>query len=141
MPKQPKEKPLGRVTNLTVTRLYNLGNYEHVSYSISAEIPKGTDAEATFNAIVDILYGLKPLRRDYSIARAQRIAGMNPEERAKDNITDEQFEQAKESVAKFGKDVAAQAAALQKFNTLGGTVKHKDAKRNWDHDCDDETPW
>lgn len=40
-----------RVSRISIGRLKNLGNYEHIRYEVTVEIPEGVDATATLKTV------------------------------------------------------------------------------------------
>lgn len=40
-----------RVSRISIGRLKNLGNYEHIRYEVTVEIPEGCDATATLKTV------------------------------------------------------------------------------------------
>ena len=66
-----------RISKITVGRLYNLGNYEHVRYELTVEVKEGESAATAIIGVEKILAGLKPIERcgvpeEHEIERAKR---------------------------------------------------------------------
>jgi hypothetical protein len=79
-------EPVTRISALTVSRLYNLGNYEHVRYEITVQVAPGDSASKALIGAERLLAGLAPLKTLPSlqeIAQLERerdeIAAMTPE--------------------------------------------------------------
>ena len=47
--------PQSRVSKITVGRLHNLGNYEHVRYEVTVELPPGTAPASVVRDLEDTL--------------------------------------------------------------------------------------
>jgi hypothetical protein len=50
------------VTKITVARLYNTGNYEHVRYELTVEVHEGESAALALRGVTSILHRLAPDR-------------------------------------------------------------------------------
>ena len=132
-------KKKSAVTRLTVGRLYNLGNYEHVRYEITAEVPKGGSAKKTLLDIGAILAGLKPQKKPYDYAKMKDALAKLPEALSayeKDNL-----EEWRKTVTQIEAQRNLRMEALDKLDAVGGVSEHKDAKRNWQDSYDDDCPW
>lgn len=136
--KTTKTKPTkkSRITRLTVARLYNLGNYEHVRYEITTEIPPGGSVKQTMLDTWAILKALKPVKKDYQLDQAKEVV-------LKDSSQLSEFEKA--HMDEYQALVKTHAALLQlrnealnKLDDIGGTSVHTDAKDKWQ---DEDTPF
>jgi hypothetical protein len=141
-------KPKSRVSKISIGRVYNLGNYEHVRYEITVDVPEGQSAAKAIVGLEHVIAGLKPLRHineEHELARdAANIERMK-------KYTDEEWQShhghsvgtRKEVIARYVKahreavqrrkaavKIAAKARAL--FDNLNGAEKFKDAKLDWD---------
>lgn len=139
------------ITKITVGRLYNLGNYEHVRYEITAEVPENCSARQAVVGIEKILSGLKPVSCK-SLGDLRRAAEYIQEMKAQ---SDEDFKSRhfsavgtrEEITARYEKQYAVEvetrrlslenaAKARDLFDCLGGASIWKDAKLDWDQeDC------
>lgn len=130
-------KPKSRITTITVARLYNLGNYEHVRFEISAEVPKGGSPKQTLLDISAIAARLKPVKRPYGYDEAVAVLNKAPEQMTEYEKT--HLDEYQEKVTQFSTAKALQKSAFEMLEAVGGTSKHTDAKDNWqdDNDC----PW
>jgi hypothetical protein len=66
-----------QVTKITIGRLYNLGNYEHIRYELAVEIPAGESPATALIGTEKILKALNPKRprsipSDHEIESAER---------------------------------------------------------------------
>jgi hypothetical protein len=50
------------ITKITAARLYNTGNYEHVRYELTVEVPEGESPALALRGVASILHRLKPDR-------------------------------------------------------------------------------
>lgn len=140
------------IAKITIGRLYNLGNYEHIRYELTVELKEGDKARDALIGMENILSGLKPLDR-CGIASEQDIQREEKriEEMRKLPVAewDRQYGHCKgtpsEVIARFEeglkqmKDKRAEAlnrAALSRqfLDNLGGAAFWKDAKDNWETD-------
>lgn len=56
----PKQKTKVKVKTITVARLYNTGDYEHVRYELSADVPKDSSACKVMQGLLAILHACSP---------------------------------------------------------------------------------
>ena len=124
--------PQARVSKITVGRLHNLGNYEHVRYEIAVDIPEGASATQTLGNVERVLAGLdpKPPVSDYDLQRAVAALAKPVDtwpEWERDNV-----ESYSRSVAKDAAWRAEQKLAREALDDIGGTRIYTDAKDSWD---------
>jgi len=147
-----------KVTKITIGRLHNLGNYEHIRYELTAEI-KGVDSPTMtligMEKIIDALNPLRPVNvpsKEESEREANHITRMRI-------MSDEDFKQQylgygskatresyiashekslAEGVDRFKKWKARAAKARELLEDLGGAANWKDAKLGWEEDCPDD---
>lgn len=64
------------ITKITIGRLYNLGNYEHVRYDLTVEVKEGESAATAITGMEAIIAGLAPLSKACikSAGELQRMA-------------------------------------------------------------------
>lgn len=122
-----------RITRLTVARLYNLGNYEHVRYEITAEVPRGGSAKQTLLDTVGILRGLKPLKTPYNLTTAQEVLAKAPAERTE--AEKDRLEEYADVVNQHCGAKALRVIALNKLDDVGGVSVKTDAKDSWGDDA------
>jgi len=138
-----------RTTKITIGRLYNLGNYEHIRYEISVEIGEGQSAATAITGLENILTALNPtmppgVLSDRQIEDAkERIKKV---EAKPDNEVAERHGKCKAlviaeaqkkldaAIVKTTKWNATQRLARRMLDDLGGAEKFVDAKQNWDND-------
>lgn len=123
---------LSKVTRITIARLYSLGNYEHIRFELTAEVPKGGSAKNTLLDLGAIIARLKPLKKPYNYELAKEVANKLFEQRTE--TENERFEEYSKIVTDYEAGRALRIEALGKLDALGGTGKHTDAKDNWDDD-------
>ena len=137
-------KAQARVKGITIGRLYNLGNYEHIRYEIALDLPEGASAARALRNCEAILGALKPQDdpTGYKLSSArQQVA--NPPAIGPDD-TPETIERKKHSLAAAKKVVSAwdrgqkrSAKARDALDKIGGAAIYTDAKERWDS-ADDE---
>ena len=123
-----------RVTRITIGRLWNLGNYEHIRYEITAEVPRGGSPKRTFQDVSSILRGLKPVRAHPHLDEARKVVATQPEERSefeKDHL-EEYCRLIEEHNAKEG----FRKSAIERLDNVGGISERKDAKKDWQDEDD-----
>lgn len=144
------------ITKITIGRLYNLGNYEHIRYDLTVEIKEGESATEAVTALEKIINGLKPLktmaiqspeelkRRAAEIERMQSMPAVEWEHHyghAKGTPS--------EVIERYQRDLDADTLKYQNaqehartarkmFDDLGGTSQWKDAKLDWEDYNDDD---
>ncbi len=138
------------ITKITIGRLYNLGNYEHVRYELTAEIPEGESPRLAVVGMEKILAGMKPVRT-LCVDSEHEIKRMHAEVLKMETIPAEQWARdyghcvgTREEVierykSSYNKAVEQREAALalasrarELFNDLGGAADWKDAKVDWE---------
>ena len=60
MEQQALNLPGPRISRITLGRLHNLGNYEHVRYEVTVELPPGTSPASVARELEDTLNALEP---------------------------------------------------------------------------------
>lgn len=124
--------PQARVSKITVGRLHNLGNYEHVRYEIAVDVPEGASATQTLSNVERVLAGLdpKPPVSEYDLQRANTALAKPMEEWPeweRDNVD--------AYVSYIAKDAAwraEQKLAREALDDIGGTRIYTDAKDKWE---------
>lgn len=141
-----------RISKITVGRLYNLGNYEHVRYDLTVEVPEGDDASAAIVALEHIIAGLSPLKnacikseaeldRDQKeIDEMQTMPVVDWERRyghckgTAREVIERYQAQLNENREKREKALAIAKRARELFSDLAGAEKWTDAKQDWEDD-------
>lgn len=135
--KTAKTKP-ARVTMIEVSRLYNLGNYQNVSYRIAAEVPKGASAKNTLATLAHIVAMLQPIPRPGCLD--QYLDAIKKDDTARSTYEKENLADWSERVAAFRAKELKRDTAIETLDELGGTRTFKDAKNEWE-DPDGDTPF
>lgn len=124
--------PQARVSKITVGRLHNLGNYEHVRYEIAVDVPEGASATQTLSNVERVLGGLdpKPPVSDYDLERSYAALKKPLEEW-------EEWEKGnRETYVNYIERnkawQAEQKLAREALDDIGGTRIYTDAKDKWD---------
>lgn len=138
-----KQTPQTRVSRLTIGRLFNLGNYEHVRYELTVDIAEGKSASVALRNVMRLLRAANPKppvqRYDYDHAKSilsdpnawhKNVA--DPKER-KQRIK-EMVKEAKENIARYDLWAAQRKAAEAMLDNIGCAKAFKDAKLDWEDD-------
>ena len=141
-----------RISKITVGRLYNLGDYEHIRYDLTVDIPEGESAAQAISAVERIMAGLKPLRRQclssetdlaHAAGEIQRMKEASDEiwqrnwghcTGTRPEVIARYEEQHAENTAKRHQAIATAAKARALFDDLAGAEHFKDAKLDWQDD-------
>jgi hypothetical protein len=140
------------VSKITIARLYNLGDYEHVRYELTIEVPAGESPATALIGAENILAGLNPKKpaqvpgHDAIQRHIQRIAEI-------EKMTDDQIaksynkdrvvvlHEARQALVLAENRLAAweshQAHARKLLEDLGGAANWVDAKRDWGFNDDE----
>ncbi len=123
-------KKKSMISRITVGRLFNLGNYEHVRYEITTDIPAGVNVRSSLVSVMKILGGLRPVKLPYNYEHMLATLATPPSE-----LTETE----RDNLDNYRKQVQAVAGAralrdqaLKGLDEVGGTSKHVDAKDKWD---------
>lgn len=130
--------PQSRVSKITVGRLHNLGNYEHIRYEITVDVPEGASASQTISNIGRVLDGLdpKPPVASYDLQRARESLKI-AEEKGEEGL--EEWERNnltayRNYIAKDAAWRAEQKLAREALDDIGGNSVYTDAKDDWVED-------
>jgi len=147
-----------KVTRITIGRLFNLGNYEHIRYDITVDVAPGESAATAMVGLEKIVAGLAP-ERAWGVAshgelelEGRHIEEMRSKFTAADYTEDEfrrrygHFEGTpgeyiqrcaashEANAAKRAKAVQRAASARKLLEDIGGASNWKDAKLDWQDD-------
>lgn len=132
------KKNKATISRITIGRLYNLGNYEHVRYELTADIPAGVKPAAVLVNVLKIIRAVdpKPPSSKYELARALEIvakveASTEIPEHEKDNLN-----LYRDRIRIHANWKANREKALEALDRFGGTEKLTDAKLSWGDDDD-----
>ena len=122
------------VARVTIGRLYNLGDYEHVRYEIAVDVGQDSDAGAVLSELDELLADLKPVQVDHWLKRRLKLvaradAGEDLDEHDLHNLAG-----AREAVSEHNAKLARRESAAQRLSELGGRSEHRDAKEDWDEE-------
>lgn len=132
MPKKTKQPKAGKITSISVSRLYNLGNYQNIKYDLTATIGPSESSEATFRSLHWILQKLKPLREPEckrSYEEAIKLTQEKQSEYQRAHVKEWAEEMAAWTLAKHHR-----SEAVRLLDDLGGTSTYTDHKASWDDD-------
>ena len=137
-------KPI-RCSRITVGRLYNLGNYEHVRYELTVDVPAGNRASIALRNTVRVLAAAnpKPPVSIHEVARAksqlddpqQWHKGVSPK-KERQRMIREMIKEALAKVKLYETWQKQRAKAMELLDRMGAAVEQKDAKLTWEDDSD-----
>lgn len=128
--KTKKTTPKPRVTSVSVSRLYNLGNYQNVKYDLAAEVPKGASAAETLVSLSRILEALRPIRPPDCAGQLEDALKKSEADRSsweKDHLQEWIHENDKHAAK-----LRRRGEAILSLDSLGGTLTFKDNSRDWE---------
>lgn len=128
-------KPKARITSISVSRLYNTGNYTNVKYDLTAEVPEGASAVEALRQMVYTLQCLKPVSKPSCLESFQ--AAVKKTETEQTNYEKENLPEWRERIQEYQTLKANRDAAVLALDDLGGTSIRRDAKNSWDSWDDD----
>lgn len=145
MPEQTSfSLPGPRISRITIARLHNLGNYEHVRYEVTVELPPGTSPASVLHTLDRLVAELEP-RGPYSkseVYLAQRKVSQpepkltdfsdwgSPTERLDEALRERH--RAVQLLKHYDEWRQRRDAAQRRFDEFGGTRVYTDAKDRWD---------
>jgi len=139
-----------KVRTITLGRLYNLGNYEHIRYEIAVDLDPAEDPSEMLIGLSRIMESLKPLEKyqcptERSLERARkdilRHEAMSDEEYEREHFgaTSTRRQYIDFSIAQLKRDTERREEAIAKrekahkmLDALGGAAKWTDAKLDWE---------
>jgi hypothetical protein len=123
-----------KVSKITIGRLFNLGNYEHVRYEVSVDVPEGDSAKDALVGLKRAIESLnpKPPHDSWAIQRAREILAKPASALPQHEISE--IERHKRVISEFEAWQTAQKKSLDYFDDIGGAAKFTDAKENWNDD-------
>lgn len=132
MKRTPRPKPKSRISRITIARLYNIGNYEHVRYELTADVPEGNSAKIAVAKLVKILRGANPKpphsRFEYERAKESISKPLSKMDEM-DHANQRAYRRVVDDVNRWKKQ---REEALDLLHKFGGTADHRDAKLEWD---------
>lgn len=128
----------GRVSSISVSRLYNLGNYQNVKYDLTCEVPRGASAEATLLEIVRIIRALGPIRSPECLPQLESAREKSLTERSE--YQKAHFHEWLAEETSHRMKLNARMRAVHDLDRLGGVATYTDHKMSWQDD-DWDTPF
>lgn len=124
------------VSKITISRLYNLGNYEHIRYEISVDVPAGESAANAAKDLYEILQDLRPNSVSAFTANNAQRTLERPELAADADQTTRMRDLEDRSLArkvfqKWVDEQDRQARARKALDAVGGSIRYHDAKMDW----------
>ena len=146
-----------KVSKITVGKLYNLGNYEHVRYELTVDVKENESAETAIKGIEKLIVGLAPMC-NLGVKTSIDLQRMRAEIEAMKTMPVVDWERryghcegiASEVIQRYQKSYDEELAkttaannrakrARELFDDLGGTAEWKDCKTDWSDDWDDDS--
>lgn len=120
------------VNRITIGRVHNLGNYEHVRFEISVNLTEEDQPGACLAEIYDLLEDLDPTPpvSDYDYQRAKAALGRPDEEW--EEWERGNLEHYQNTVNRFEEHRTRRRSAVEQLNQLKGTARYRDAKDDWE---------
>lgn len=141
-----------RVTRLSIGRVYNLGNYEHVRYEVSVDVASSDSASSVLGTLEAIIADLQPIERTSVRSEAEikrlsdevaKMATMDEETWARYyghctgtrvEVEGRYAEHLAQAMRERAAAVSKREAAKDTLDTLGGSTRYTDAKERWRDD-------
>lgn len=125
-----------KVTALTVARLHNLGNYEHIRYEVTVAVPDAASTGAVLADVTAMLDDLRPNKTSaYELKHARELLAQPVPEAAEPGEAERihsRREHAQKLVDRSDAEEGRIARARAAFDNLGGAQRYTDAKDKWD---------
>jgi ribosomal protein S10 len=123
-----------RISRLTLSRLHNLGNYEHVRYEITVEIPPGNSPASVLREAEQLLEDVNPPRPVSAgdLSRAHAKLKLPAVEGSEWDASER--ETARRRIALHEAWLHQREKMLARFDRLGGVKVFTDAKMDWSDD-------
>lgn len=140
------------VSRISIGRVFNLGNYEHVRYEITVDVAEGGNAEQTLVSLENIIADLKPLENagipsERELKRQtleiERLKALSDEQwqidhqfdvGTREEVTARHVERLAENMRRRAAAIARGQSARQALNQLGGAETYRNAKDQWQDD-------
>lgn len=123
-----------KISRITIGRLHNLGNYEHVRYEISVDIGSDDDAGIVLKNLETVLNDMQinPGVDSWALRNAKEIL-KKPEAELTDHERSN-LDAYRGKVAKVEDAVRRMSLARERLTSFSGTSVFTDAKENWDEE-------
>lgn len=119
------------VSRITVARLHNLGNYEHLRYEITLDLPEEADPGHVLEEVSGVLEDLAPVpKADWHLKQARENIAKHPAERDEYDIRN--LPAHTKAVEEHDEKKRRHDAAAARLTALGGKREYRDAKDDWD---------
>ena len=125
-----------RVSKITVARLFNLGNYEHIRYEITADVPKGGSPKQTLMDALRIVALLKPIPKPYELESYRELLKKDASELTEREK--ERLDSVVKTVGTYDMCVKRRTDAIEMLDDVGGVSVRTDGKAKWE---DDDPPF
>lgn len=132
-----------KVTEITIGRLFNLGDYEHIRYEIKVSVEPNESAQAAFTGVERLLAAIRPkspLKEDFEWHNIRARHDHWTEQDWWKYEGKDGWEKAKvENDNKYAKFTAEHKAWVESqekvralLDDLGAAAEYKDAKLSWE---------
>lgn len=121
-----------RVSKITIARLHNCGNYEHVRYEIAVDVGPSDSAASVLCQVEEILNDLKPGGpvSEYELRRAKEVLAKPASELTDTDMVNMTLYRERIRIA--NEATKKRADAVARLNEFGGSTVYTDAKNEWD---------
>lgn len=118
---------VAKVKTITIAALYNTGNYEHVRYELTVEVPNGVNAKDALLDTTAILAALRPIKQPWNYDSIKARLAKHP-----DQLTEAEKASREDDlkvIAEFETARVIRAQAIEKLDQLGGRSKRGGGRR------------
>jgi hypothetical protein len=126
-----------RVSRLSVGRLVNLGNYEHIRYEVTVEIPEGVDVTTTLTTVekgLNMLAERPPSGAYYGIHHAREVIAKADKGEPLGEMDRQNLGTFRETVKRYDAWGARQQYARALLGDFSLSSEFTDAKEKWEDD-------
>ena len=126
-----------RVSRISIGRLCNLGNYEHIRYEVAVELPEGTDVTATLITVekaLNLLAERPPSNDYYGLAHARQIVEKADKGEYLNEIEQQNLATHRELLKRYTEWQKRQEYARALLGDFSLSSEFTDHKEKWEED-------
>jgi len=124
---------MARVKSIEISRLFNVGDNEHVKYSIGVDVAGTESAEKVFENLEHVIEALRPIGEEWAI-NLKRLSDQAQAPDLSDLYRQKLEQELVMETKKFAFVAQRREKALRTLNELGGTVTWVDSKREYEEE-------
>lgn len=120
------------ISKICVSRLHNLGNYEHVRYEITADVSPSDDPTLILQRLEAVVDGLQKRTgfSDYEIEQARSVLSKPASELSEREIS--RLPHYQSTIEKYDAALRIREEASNYLREIGGSYEFTDSKDSWD---------